>query len=405
MDRKVISFSAAWSKPTTKLLLLTVIVGFVFASTASYHHQVSATNVLSNLTIDSQAAALAAWNIALNYSLDLREFATHRWVHEFPSGFYTDRPPGIVFISVPAYFLLGSEQVSYMPATLTAVLATTLAVVFMYLVFCKLLSPTQAFFAALIFAFGTSTWGFSAKQLWPHGPAQLFLAVALFLASKEQNIRSGLFFGFALLVRPITLLIPAVYGVSQSLMQRNPGPALRIAVFSFLSLLFLLIYTYWLTDEIGLLPKVTGHYIESARTVAPNDYLARIFGVFFSPAHGLFIWTPFLLVLTMGLVPAWRASPFWVRSAFISGIIFILLHVRFNRVSGGVVYGYRYPLEMLVMIAPMYVLCFREWVLQKKLRLIIFAAAVITSLYLHAVLAMSYHCVLTGEGGKICYLF
>ncbi len=57
--------------------------------------------------------------------------------------------------------------------------SAALAMATLHLAFRRLTSPTTAVVAALIGGTATATWRISADQLWPHGPAQLWLALGV----------------------------------------------------------------------------------------------------------------------------------------------------------------------------------------------------------------------------------
>ena len=64
----------------------------------------------------------------------------------------------------------------------------------------------------------------------------------------------------------------------------------------------------------------------------------------------------------------------------------MLIHLRLNRFGGGLLYGYRYPLEMLVVVAPLLLLSWRSWFeraapLMRRLFWLALAVSVVRQVY------------------------
>ena len=69
-----------------------------------------------------------------------------------------------------------------------------------------------------------------------------------------------------------------------------------------------------------------------------------------SPERGVLVMTPALLLLLPGCRAAWRVAPWWVRSATVSGIAYVIVQIWVSRFSGGDgFYSYRTPLEGLTL--------------------------------------------------------
>lgn len=371
------------------------LVSFTYAVTADYSF---------NTNVDSQAAALPAWKFATHGTLEVHEFKVNPWIREFEHGWYSDRPPGIVLAAVPAYLLFGAPKPTIAPATATAVLAASCCVLLIFLVLRTLLSEIEAFWGSLIFAFCTQTWGVSANELWQHGPAQLWLALGLYLSMRGRNAAAGAAFGLALFTRPITGLIPLFFGLINGHLNRSALPMLRVWLGAGIFIAALLAVNFFVYAQLSVMPSVAHRYFENFAHVETSSYFMRIYQLFLGPENGVLIWSPFLFILLGGSRRAWSKAAPWVKSALLSGLLFAILHVRFNRASGGVPFGYRYPLEMLVMIAPFCALCYKHWVTERKFRAFLFLGTCAVSAIMHCLIAVRLHCDEYVAGQVLCSL-
>ena len=91
-----------------------------------------------------------------------------------------------------------------------------------------------------------------------------------------------------------------------------------------------------------------------------------LFDALFSRQVGVFVWSPFLLVLLPGIRAGWRAAPSWARGSALGGILYLLVQYKANRATGGDFVGYRYPLEALVAMAPVLFLAFKEKIAARR---------------------------------------
>ena len=106
----------------------------------------------------------------------------------------------------------------------------------------------------------------------------------------------------------------------------------------------------------------------------------------FDLSRGLFVWSPFVLILLLGVRTGWRAAPSWARGAAVGGLIYFLIQMKANRYSGGGGFtGYRYPLEPLMAAAPLLVYVFREWVTVNRLRQRVFVFTALSAVALQTV--------------------
>jgi len=356
------------------------VVFLVYLFTASLHGPVNG---------DTYAAAVPAWRIATAQTVLLGD--TYLPLHvpfqvETPAGAVTDRQPGVVLTAVPIYWIaarLGAGEFTLAPAGLTAALVSALSIAVLHRVFRRIASPQVATVAALVAAFATSSWSISADALWPHGPGQLWLAVSLLSMAGARHARTGLSLAAAILVRPVTAVMALSVGVGAGLAQRRCGPTAVIGAASSIGLVALLVYNRAVFGAASVSGGYAPTFVDNLWTMSATDFGLNVLGTFFSLSRGLLPYSPFLLVLGLGLRAAWKTSPGWVRSGGLAGAVYLLVQLRMNRFSGGHgFYGYRYPLEALTMAAPLLLRSWQEWVRPRRGAGAVFAALVAVSVYL-----------------------
>lgn len=244
---------------------------------------------------------------------------------------------------------------------MAAAVTTALAVALLHLALRTLTTPVVAVAASLAFAFGTSTWSVSADALWTHGPAQLCLAGGMVLLARERLASAGAVWGAGILVRPHVAVVPAMAGLTQSLAERRLGPAARMAATALLGLAAWVLYGRLLFGQWTLLGgyAVPGRLAERIAGQSPWQPALNLWWMIVHPVRGFVLWTPALLWLLPSLPAAWRRAPQWVRSTALAGVAYLIAQAWINRWSGGdAFWSYRYPLEMLTLTTPLWLLAY-----------------------------------------------
>lgn len=378
---------------------MTLFFSAVFATTAVWEE--------SEVNVDAVAAGLPAWSLVAHGTIDLPDGAlANPWVIEQPDGNFSNRPPGLFLVAVPAYFVAGTESFSNAPATVTAIVLTAAAMGVLYLTLTRLTTDRAALLAVLFFGFGTATWPISSAQLWPHGVGQLTAAVGLLGLARERYLVGGLGFAGGLLVRPPAAIFPAVTGlwIFADAVPRRWRPVLTIGLTSLASLGSLLLYNKVVFGTLGLNGGYSPQFAENLASMSWSDYAGNLLAMFALPRNGLFVWSPVILVALFASVRAWRDAPAWAKASLIAGVVYLFVHARLNRASGGLAFNYRYPLEPLVLMAPLLTLGAVGWVRRGGVtRLLVFASAVV-SVLLQAIYVFTLTCEPTGPGQYLCSL-
>lgn len=298
-----------------------------------------------------------------------------------PHGPVSKYPPGAAMLSAPLYALEPSELnaitignparpdagdspfllPAIWPATLSSVLATAAAMGLLGLTFRQIGAAREAWVGAIIAGLGTSAWSVASAQLFQHGPAMLWIALGVYLCSQQRYWSAGLAFGATVLTRPITAVIPATMGTMLGAYERNLTPIVRIGFASLLGVAALLVYSLLIYEQLSI---TAGYGNGVSQKLVDFDliaYLINILGSLFFPSQGFLLLSPFLLLLIPGLAPAWSKSQPWVRASAMSGLIYLLLHLKLNRFDPANTTLYRYPLEALTASASLWFLAYDSW--------------------------------------------
>lgn len=372
--------------PAVGAALVAVPLAVIYLLTAN------STGVQAN---DAIATALPAHRLVTAGDLWMDAYADDApWLREGAGGhLVSNRFPGTIFLAVPftwLHHLVAGPEFSFFAGAITAALVTAMAMAVLYLVLRRVTSPARATAATAIAALATPTWGISADILWTHGPTQLWLALGLLGVATERFARSGLAFGMAVFTRPPTAVIAAVTGIGESLRRRALRPLVRVGVMSALGLLALVAYNAVVHGDPDPVGGYNPDHLDRVVTMTVPRYLANVAGTLVSPARGVLVHSPFLIVLAIGLRRAWREAPAWTRTVAVAGVAYLLFHLRVNRFSGGFDFlTYRLPLEMLTVAAPLLVVAYVAWVRERRWRLVAFWTAVAASFSLQWLVAAS----------------
>jgi len=328
------------------------------------------------------------------------------WVVKGPNGNFSNRPPGNFLVAWPAYVLTGGPTFSSAPATATAVLLTAAALAFLFLTLTKVMNVGSALVAVAVFGLGTATWPISSAQLWPHGIGQLTAAIAICGLASERYLLSGVAFGAGILIRPPTALFPAVTGVGESL--NSPAgrlrPLLSIGIPSAVGLAALMLYNLSVFGELGISGGYSPAFADNLTSMPWSDYVSNLVAMFAGPRNGLFLWSPVILIALVALPLVWKEAPSWSRTAFIAGVVYLVVHARLNRASGGLAFNYRYPLEPLVLMAPLVGVAAQELFQRSGLARVMVTVGAVFSILLQALYVFTLTCEPSGAGSSLCSL-
>jgi hypothetical protein len=283
-------------------------------------------NVRETSSQDTVPARVLPREVIRSGRLDL-----DRLFREWPAGtplpFYAQRvgghyrssyPVAPALLAVPVYaapVLLGagdSWAVLNALSKLAASVFAALSVAFVYLAARQLAGrlntgEASALGAAVVYAVATPTWAVSSQGLWGHAPAQLGLAVALWVllrgdAGPGGFALAGLGLGLMVASRPSTALVAAVLTIPALRRGRAGGWALPVVLGAVASAVAAHNWATFgsLQGGYALMHRTHAqfHGVDATWSLALPQGLA---GLLVSPSRGLLVYSPVLAVAFLGL--------------------------------------------------------------------------------------------------------
>ena len=359
-----------------------VAVGLVLLSALIYN-----LNLREVSMDDTIATRFLPLSILAEGDLDLDEFpALHQgetdpaklpYYLQYRHGHYYSSYPVLgALMAVPVYVvptmlgLFDAEEPDFsvdvgIVSKVAASLIAALSVAFVYLACRGLFGHRWALGSALIYAFATTTFSISSQGLWQHGPAQLWLAVALWCLLPGGPARSdgrpanwalllgGLALALAVAARAV-LAVPAVVFFLyvcrrhwRALPYFLAGPVVVAALLAYYNLSHfgtLLGGEQYLGTLHPLMHTEQGSW--------KLNFLPGLYGLLFSANRGLVVFTPVVLVAAAGAERGWRENRLsalkWVSVA--AGLT-LLAYSFYSVWWGGWTYGPRYSSDFLPLMA------------------------------------------------------
>lgn len=347
---------------------------------------------------DPLTNAVTAWHLGMKGTVVLDDFAEATgpdyygsigWFVDSPRGPTSQYPPGAAIFAAPFYRLANQPHTevlmrgsnkpdappislpmpSMRPGSVAASVAVAGAMGFMALATVSAAgSWTLGVGAGLVGGIATPLWPVAASALWLHGPAAFWICLGVFLASRNLHFWAGLAIGGAVLARPHAAAIALGIGCMIAWKERSWRPALLVGVGSTLGLLALLGYNWWLWGVLTITGGYSSDFREGLVSADPAGFLENIIGALADPRVGIFVVTPFLVLLLLRVRPALLDGPAWARGAALGGTLYLLIQLKANRYTGGAGFvGYRYPLEALAAAAPVLALAYPHWARESRI--------------------------------------
>ena len=285
----------------------------------------------------------------------------------------------------PAFETRMTERI---PTRFEQVLASVIGAGSVLLFFCLLLvqfhAPATALAGSIAFALGTSMWSTASRALWQHGPMVLFLTAAMILLVRGRARPSlvpyaALPLAIAYMMRPTAALPVAV--LSAYVLLAHRAQAMRYFGWAALA------GVPWLAFNMLTLGRLLPAYYLIASGEGPSSMLGGLAGLLFSPARGLFVYSPMTLLALVGCGLAWRDRP--ARPLHAAFGLVVVLHImvvaQWPIWWGGHCYGPRLLTDLLPILG-FYAACAIHAALRTKspAGLAACAALVLASIAMHA---------------------
>jgi hypothetical protein len=340
---------------------------------------------------DSQLTLLTSQSIAEHGSINLYRYKVSSTPEQFANGKwkYTNRqrnetifysyPLGSAFISVPVVAAANVFGLDMSIAAHDAWLQSLLAAITAVLIFLltnrllKLLTnETIAFAVAVLFSFGTSYMSSVGNALWSFNYEIIAILLLLHIIIKaelngEKNVRPVLLASLvfvAWLCRPSALGLAGL--VSAWVFWRS-----RKSMFLYSGVLLVWFLMFVLISESTFemfVPPYYNPFFWTSYSFANSSITSRLSAMLFSPARGLFVFTPLVLFAFGGLFSAsLRRNKFYL-AALGWFLLQLLLAATQRNWWGGWCFGPRLLTDALPPLAIMLAVTINEWQLQGKLR-------------------------------------
>jgi hypothetical protein len=210
--------------------------------------------------------------------------------------------PAVLYLDHQGWTDQRVDQLARIMEKLCASLLAALSAALLYLLLRRRASERTALLLTVAYAFGTTTWVISSQALWQHGLAQLLVVGCLLLltgpCTPARAIVAGLLCGALGGNRPPDAILAAALGVF-GLFWAGRRAAHFVAA-GVLTAGLVLFY------NLHFAHNVAGAYgLRGNPSFFDHDAVIGILGILFSPMRGLFVFSPFLLVLFF----AWRHLP------------------------------------------------------------------------------------------------
>jgi Dolichyl-phosphate-mannose-protein mannosyltransferase len=352
---------------------------------------------------DTIPASYLPLSILRTFNFDLDEFP---FLYESGLPWFLQRikghivstyPPWAGVLALPVYLLpvVGGlspqSPLIHDLEKLSASLITALSVVLLFFALRRLTNEKNAWFIAIVYAFGTSSFSTSSQALWQHGPSQLFLALTIYwLVRGLEEPRWSAYAGFALAVaiicRPVNGLIALPIGAY--MLQKRRDQLMGFLLAAFPPLLLFMAYnihyfgSLFTTGFIARAVSPSSFWKESSHLLSTPLHEGLV-AVLISPSRGLFIYSPILLVSFVGMIMVWKTpKQTLLKCLSLAPLPIILLTAKWINWWGGGSYGPR----LLADITP--ILCLFlypafEWMRSRLFFKYIIACLLVLSIGLH----------------------
>ena len=294
----------------------------------------------------------------------------------------------------PEYLWYGGKVVATV-----SVAASAVFVFLSTLYFCR---KEAAILIAVAYGLGTCVWSISSQTLWQHGPNEFFLSLGawLLIRSRHHNPLSALWCGTALgcavLCRPTSAVVVLAVGIYFLAVDRQA--LLKFVIGGLPLAVALLIYNdHYLGAPFAFGQTARGLDVAVSKTGTAALWQTPLWqgaaGLLFSPSRGLFVYSPFLLLILPSFYLVWKIPKFRVLIPLAAGaIVMMIIAFKWFDWWGGWCYGYR-PLVDTMPLLALLLIPVVEWLLNQPSRRGVVIALLGWSIMVQWIGAFSYDVV------------
>ncbi|MBN8703715.1 MAG: hypothetical protein J0M08_11670 [Bacteroidetes bacterium] len=383
-----------------KYLIPAICAYFIF--TLSYSSKVKYTNSDPQLTLLTSLALLENGSIDLyNYFQKNHpdSFSDGTWKYSYwknEKKVYYIYPLGTSFLSIPFVAIakycgydLSSKQDDAIVQSFISSCCVVIIFLLLFAISINYLPFYLSLFTSILFVLGTTIISSIGTALWSFNYETIFLLlIAIHIQnhfSKQQKLNGillGIYVFMAWFCRPSALVFSLILGLALLLYD------IKCAFKYGGTLLVLFIpVAYFSLKNFNLIVPIYYHPLFWTHMTSDDSFVNKFFAVLFSPARGLFIYSPFLLVSFIGLFyKSLRKNVLYVFSLSWF-VLHTLMLARQANWWGGWCYGPRLFTDALVPLALMFVLSLTKVSIKNTSTfiLLIFIFLGIYSTYSHSV--------------------
>lgn len=291
--------------------------------------------------------------------------------------------PSILYLNAHNWNPLLLDHAARIMEKISASLIAAITSALLYLLLRRRIEPISAFLFTLVFAFGTTTWVISSQALWQHGFAELLIVGTLLLLTSPCNIRRTLLVGCLCAIiacnRPPDAILAAAFGIYALFWAGRLAPFLLVG--AALPIGLELIYNL---HTVGIIIGAYG--LKGDSSFFHFELLPGLAGLLFSPTHGLFFFSPFLIFLPFYLKQAKRDHNQLTVILGLAVILQLLLYAKADW-RQGMCWGPRWLTDCLPILFWMLAPALKS--MSKKI-LVLFVLACITAIAIQTIGAFWY---------------
>ena len=206
--------------------------------------------------------------------------------------------PAVAWLNIRGWTEKRLDSAARLMEKFSAALIASFSVALMYFLLRRRAATGPAALLTVAYAFGTNSWMICSQALWQHGVGTLLIVATLYLltgaCSDKRALAVGLLCGLIACNRPPDALLSLALGGYGMVWAHGRRRCLVAGAAAPLALL--LAYNLYVVHEL-----VGGYARKGNLSTFHYGLLTGIAGLLFSPARGLFIFTPFLLFLPFGI--------------------------------------------------------------------------------------------------------
>jgi hypothetical protein len=318
-------------------------------------------------SFDSMWSVHTALSLAEGKGGDLREYLpaieTNKFyqILKFGERYYTAFPVGTSALSAPvmgifARFDPGFKQriIHSIPdlfeKNLASLYGAIAALLFFWLIYSRFPSVPIALATTVIFALGTSMWSTASRALWQHGPLVMMLVAAMLLLVRGRQRPSlvqyaSIPLALAFIIRPTAAIPIAV--LSAYVLIRHREWFIRYTLYG------IAIAILWFAYNLHEFDLFMPDYYRPGRVRVSRTFGEAMLGNLVSPARGLLVYSPVLLLSFSGFALALRHRDERLLTLCFGAIVVLhwLVVSRFPHWWAGHSYGPRFMTDVVPFLA------------------------------------------------------